>query len=81
MATYVRAEVEEELGEYVDSQEAIGADMVVGEAHDDEEDGEDDESAHLNGLPAEGVKSGDRDPIPGDRTGKNDDHVTDSGVV
>ena len=36
LTTYVRAEVEEELGEHVDSQEAIGADMVIGEAHDDE---------------------------------------------
>jgi hypothetical protein len=53
----IGAEVEEELGEDETGQETGGSDLVVAEAHDTEEDGEDDEAHELNRFPPDGVNS------------------------
>lgn len=55
--------------------------MVVGETHDDEEDGQDGETTHLNGLAAESVNGSDGNPVSGDGTGKDNDNVADGSVV
>lgn len=55
--------------------------MIIGKAHDGEEDGEDDETTQLDGLSAEGVQSSNRYPVAGNRTSKDDDHISDSSVV
>ena len=51
----VGAEVEEEVAEDVEGEEAVVADDVVAEAHDAEEDGEEDEAHELDGFPADRV--------------------------
>ena len=55
----VGAEVEEELGEDVECEEGMAREVVVGEANDDEENGENGETHELDGLAAEGVDCGD----------------------
>ncbi len=77
----VRSEVEEELGNDVETEETVGGELVVGETHGDEEDGQDTETHELDGLAADGVDGGDRDPVAGDGTSEDDDQVTDGGVV
>lgn len=77
----VGAKVEEELGNDVDGEEAVGGELVEGEAHDDEENGQDDEATHLDGLAANGVNGGDGDPVARDGTGEDNDDVADGGVV
>lgn len=77
----VGAEVEEELGEDVDGKLGVGADVVVCEAEDDEEDGENDETHELDRLATNGVNSGDSDPVAGHGTSKNDDDVADGSLV
>lgn len=73
--------VEEELGKDVDSQQAVGGDVVVSETHYDEQNGEDDETTELDGLAANGVNGGDRDPVSGHSTSQDNDQVTNGGVV
>lgn len=77
----VGPEVEEELGDDVESQQATLAQLVVGKTDDDEDDGEDEETHELDGLAAEGVDGRHGDPVPGDGTGADDDQVTNGGVV
>lgn len=55
--------------------------MTVGEAHYNEESGQDDEPSHLDGLATEGVDCGDRHPVSRDGTGQDDDQVSHGGVV
>jgi hypothetical protein len=73
--------VEEELGKDVNSQQAVGGQVEVGETHDSEQDGQDDETAELDGLAANGVNGSNRDPVSRDGTGQNDNQVTNGGVV
>lgn len=73
-------EVEEELGQDVESEQALLADLVVGETDDAEEDGEERETHQLNGLAANGINGGNRDPVTGDGTGADEDEVTNGGV-
>lgn len=77
----VGAKVEEELSNDVDGEEAVGGKLVVSKAHDNEEDGEDDETSHLDRLAAESINGGNRDPVARDGTSQDDDDVADSGVV
>ena len=77
----VGSEVEEELGNDVETEETVGGELVVGETHGNEEDGQHTETHELNGLAADGVDGGDRDPVAGDGTSEDDDQVTDGGVV
>lgn len=55
--------------------------MVVGKAHDDKENGQDDKASHLDGLATESVDCGDRYPVAGDGTGQYDDQVAHGSVV
>lgn len=77
----VGTKVEEELRQDVHSQQAVLAQLVVGEAHDDEEDGEDGETHQLDRLAADGVDRGHGHPVARDRTGQDNDEVADGGVV
>ena len=74
-------QVEEELSDDVEGEEAVLADVVVGEADDAEEDGEHGKTHELDGLASDRVHRGDGDPVTGNGTGADDDDVTDSGVV
>lgn len=77
----VRAEVEEELGEDVESEETLAAEIVVGEANDDEKDGEHDEAHELDGPSADGINGGNGDPVARDCARADKDDVPDSYVV
>lgn len=73
--------VEEELSKDVDGKEAVGADVVVGETHDDEEDGQDGKATKLDRLAAEDVNSGNGNPVSRNGAGEDDDDVSNGGVV
>jgi len=77
----VGAEVEEELGENVESEEALRAEVVVGEANDDEENGKHGETHKLDGPAANGVDSGDSDPVARNCASADNDDVSDSCPV
>ena len=77
----VRAEVEEELGEDVEGQERVFTKLVVGEADDAEENGEDCKASKLDGLAANGIDSSNGDPVAGDGTRADDDQITDGRVA
>jgi hypothetical protein len=77
----VGAEVEEELGQHVDGEKAVGGDVVISETHDDEEDGEDGEAHELDGLAADDIDSGHGEPVTGHGTSEHDDQVTDGSIV
>ena len=77
----VGAEVEEELRDDVEGEEALGADLVVREADDAEEDGQHREAHVLDGFAPDGVDRRDRDPVARDGACADDDDVADGGVV
>lgn len=77
----VGAEVEEELGENVESEETLAADVIVREADYDEEDGENDEAHKLDGPAADGIDGGNGDPVAGDCASADQDDVPDRNVV
>ena len=77
----VGAEVEEELRDDVEGEQAFRAQLVVGKADDTEEDGEHGEAHVLDGLAPDGVDGRDRHPISGNRPGADDDDVADGGIV
>lgn len=77
----VWTEVEEELGDDVEAEEGASAEVVVGEAHDAEDDGEDDEAADLDGLATDGVDEGYGYPVSRYGAGADDDQVPDGCVV
>ena len=59
----VGAEVEEELGEDVKSEEGTAGEKVVGEADGDKDAGEEDEAHELDGFAAQGVDGCDGNPV------------------
>lgn len=73
--------VEEELGNDIDGKEAVGAQLVVGETHNDEENGQDSEATKLNGLTAQSINGSNRNPVSRDGTSEDNDDVTNSSVV
>lgn len=77
----VGAEVEEELGENVESEETLAADVVVREADYNEEDGENDEAHKLDGPAADSIDGGNGDPVAGDCASADQDDVPDRNVV
>ena len=77
----VGSEVEEELAEHVECEQAVFGQVVVCEADDDEEDGQDGEAHQLDGFPADGVDGGDGDPVAGDGAGADDDQVANGRVA
>lgn len=81
MRVTLLTKVEEELGQDVDGKKAVGGDVVVGETHDDEEDGQNSETTHLDGLAAESVNGSDGNPVSRDGTSKDNDNVADGSVV
>lgn len=74
----VRAEVEEELGNDVETQKTVVGleERIVGEANDDEENGQDDEAHQLDGLTANGINGGHGHPVAGNGTSTDEDQVT-----
>lgn len=77
----VGAEVEEELSNDVEGEQATLVQFVVGEADDDKDDGEDGEAHELDGLAADGVNRRHRDPVAWDGAGADNDQIADGGVV
>lgn len=77
----VGSKVEEELGNDVDGEEAVGGEVMVSKAHDNEENGKNDETSHLDGLATESINGGHRNPVAGNGTSTDDDDVADSSVV
>ena len=59
----------------------MGYEFVIGEADNDEYDGQQSEAHQLDGLPAYDIDESDCNPVAGDRTGADNDQVADSGVV
>lgn len=55
--------------------------VVVGETPDDEEDGQDYETTHLDRFPAQCIESSDGDPVARHRSGKHNDEISDGRVV
>lgn len=54
---------------------------MEGETDDDEEDGEDDEAAELDGFTADSVDCGDGDPVAGDGACTDDNEITNGSVA
>lgn len=77
----VGSEVEEELSQDVAGEETARADLVVGETHDAEEDGQDDEAHELDWLAANSVNESDGHPVTWDGTSADQDDVTNGNVV
>lgn len=59
----------------------MGGDVVVRKTHDNKQYGQNGETAQLNGLASNRINSGDRHPVAWYRTSKNNNDVTDGGVV
>lgn len=74
-------EVEEELGEDVNSKETVGGKVLVRETHDDEENGQDAETTKLDSLATDGIDGSDGNPVSGNGTSKDNNDVTDGSVV
>lgn len=55
--------VEEVLGDHVQGQERLGGEVVVGEANDGEDDGEEDKTDDLEGPSAKGIDDEDGGPV------------------
>ena len=82
----VGAEVLEEVREAVEERERLGArrrrgELVVPEAHDDEEDGEHDEAHELDRLAAPSVDEQEGNVVPWDETRDRKDEVSNADVV
>ena len=82
----VRAEVLEEVGETVEEHEglggaACGCELVVSEAHDNEEDREEDEAHELDRLAAPSVDEQEGNVVPWDETRDRKDEVSNADVV
>ena len=75
----------EEVGQAVEEDEGLGSsvtgsEFVVGETHDDESDGENDESHKLDGLASPRVDEEEGNPVPWDETSNGQDQVTNANV-
>ena len=77
----VRAKVEEELAQNVKSEQSTLRELVVGEANNAEEDGEEGEAHQLNRLAANCVDCSNRHPVSWNGTCADNDQVADGGVA
>jgi len=77
----VGAEVEEELGQNVESKETVRAELVPGESNNTEDDCEHEETHKLDRLASDGIAKGNGEPVSRDGTSADDDQVTDGVVV
>ena len=77
----VWTKVEEELRDNIQAEEGAATELVVGEADDAEDDGEDEEASKLDGFAADGIHGRDRHPIAGDGTGTDEDDVAHCSAV
>lgn len=68
--------IEEKLNENVDGQHTVGANVLVGEAPDDEQNSEEDEADQLKGLAAHCVDGGNCEPVTRDGTSADENAVT-----
>ena len=59
----------------------MGANGVVSETHNQEQNGQDDETHELDGLSANPVDKSYSDPVTWNSTGANNDHVSNSSTV
>ena len=79
----VWAEVEEELGYNVETQEAVMRmlQLVVAKADRDEKDCQNGESDQLNGLASQSIDGGDRDPVARNCTGADQYEIANGIAV
>lgn len=77
----IGAEVEEELSDDVAGEQAIFADRMIAEAHDAEQNGQDDEAAHLDWLATNSIHSGCGDPVTRYCACTDEDEIADGDVV
>lgn len=77
----VGTKVEEELGEDEDGEQRVRREVLVGETHDHEKNGEDTEAHELDRLTTDSVDGEDGDPVSGDGAGEDNDQVADGGVI
>lgn len=77
----VGTEVEEELSQDIDSQQAVLSKLVVGEAHDDEKNSEDSEAHQLDRLAADGVNSRHGHPVARNSASQDNNEVANGSVV
>ena len=81
----VGAKVLEEVCQAVEEDESLGSttgrdELVVGETHDHEGYGKNDETHHLDRLAAPGVDEKEGNPVSGDETSNGKNQVTDADV-
>ncbi len=69
------------MGENVQSQQTPLVQLVIGEAYDNEDDGQENEPAHLDRFSADRINGGNSDPVTGNGTGANNDQIADSTAV
>lgn len=77
----VGSPVGEELGKNVKSKKTVLTNLVVSKTNDAEDSGQGNETTKLNGLAANDIKSGNREPVTGNGTSAGNDNVTDGSVV
>lgn len=77
----IGSKVLEEVAEDVDGELALGADLVVTESKDTEEDGQHGETHKLNWLSADRIDGGNREPVTRNETSARKDNITDTLVV
>lgn len=82
----VGPEVLEEVGETVEEHEGLcrrggRCELIITEAHDDEENGKDNEAHELDWLASPAIDEKEGDPVAGNDTCSNEDHVSDGNVV
>ncbi|EEQ40781.1 conserved hypothetical protein [Clavispora lusitaniae ATCC 42720] len=77
----VRTEVSEELRQNVQGQLTVVTKLLVGETKDNENDSQDDETTQSNWLSADGINGSNGEPVTRQRTGTNQNQVTNSSVV
>jgi len=82
----VGAEILEEIRQAIQEHKRLlgtitRGELIISKAHDDEEDGEDDEAHELDGFAAPGVDEEEGDPVPWDETCGGEDEISDTDVV
>jgi len=82
----IGAEILEEIRQAIQEHKRLlgtitRGELIIPKAHDDEEDGEDDEAHELDGLAAPGVDEEEGDPVTWDKTCGGEDEIADTDVV
>lgn len=69
------------MSDDVAGEQAIFTDRMIAETHDAEQDGQDDEPAHLNRLATKSIHSGCGDPVARNGACADEDEIADGDVV